>query len=169
MINIQIEIADIVTVDTDCIVNAANEGLREGTGVCGAIFNAAGAEKLTKACRKFHGCPTGSAVTTPGFDLRAKYIIHAVGPRWSDSEENRELLASCYRKSLDLAKENDCHSISFPLISAGIFGCPVEQAWEQAIKGCTGWINDNPEYDMDIVFAVRKQSIKEIGESVLNS
>ena len=166
MSSIKIVVADIVDMDTDCIVNAANEQLREGGGVCGAIFKAAGSEKLTEACKKLHSCPTGSAVITPGFNLKAKYIIHAVGPVWSGSEEDKELLAGCYKESLDRAKENDCHSTAFPLISAGIFGCPLDQAWEQAIKGCREWIRDNPEYEMEIVFTVRKQSIKEIGEGV---
>lgn len=167
MSGIRIVIADIVDMDTDCVVNAANEGLREGGGVCGAIFSAAGADELTQACRKIGGCPTGSAVITPGFDLKAKYIIHAVGPVWSGTEEDRLLLKGCYSESLERAKENDCHSIAFPLISAGIFGCPLEDAWEQAVKGCNEWICENPEYDMDIVFAVRKQNVKDVGMEVL--
>ena len=167
MSGIRIIIADIVDMDTDCVVNAANEGLREGGGVCGAIFSAAGADELTQACRKIGGCPTGSAVITPGFDLKAKYIIHAVGPVWSGTEEDRSLLSSCYRESLERAKENGCHSIAFPLISAGIFGCPLEDAWEQAVKGCNEWIGENPEYDMDIVFAVRKQNVKDVGMEVM--
>lgn len=168
MKNIRIEIADIVDMDTDCIVNAANEGLYMGGGVCGAIFKAAGSEKLTEACGKLHGCPTGSAVITPGFDLNAKYIIHAVGPVWSGSEKDRELLAKCYRESLERAKENGCHSITFPLISAGIFGCPMDQAWKQAIQGCTEWLDANPDYDIDIVFAVRRQEVKSVGELILS-
>lgn len=154
--------------DTDCVVNAANEGLWEGSGVCGAIFRVAGARKLKEACDAIGGCPTGHAVITPGFDLKAKYIVHAVGPRWSGTDEDRMLLAACYKDALERAKENDCHSIAFPLISSGVFGCPVEVAWEQAIKGCTEWIAENPDYDMDIVFAVRKESVKEIGEEILD-
>ncbi|MBR2547060.1 MAG: macro domain-containing protein [Eubacterium sp.] len=163
-LNISIEIADI-----DCVVNAANEGLRMGSGVCGAIFKGAGPDKLTEACRKLHGCPTGSAVITPGFNLKAKYIIHAVGPVWSGSKEDQELLAGCYRESLERAKENDCHSIAFPLISAGIFGCPVDQAWEHALRGCREWIEQNPDYDIKIIFAVRRQEIKDKGEAILSS
>lgn len=165
--DISIVIEDIVTMDTDCIVNAANEGLREGGGVCGAIFKAAGADELSEVCRKIGRCPTGSAVITPGFNLNAKYIIHAVGPVWSGSDQDQNLLRSCYKESLARAKENDCHTIAFPLISAGIFGCPIENAWQQAIKGCREWIEANPEYDIDIIFAVRKQSVKDAGESAI--
>ena len=120
---ISIVIADIATMDTDCVVNAANEGLQHGSGVCDAIFQAAGPHRLQAACDEIGGCPTGSAVITPGFKLKAKYIIHAVGPRWQrhDNDENRELLRSCYKKSLDRAKEHNCHSIAFPLISSGVF------------------------------------------------
>ena len=167
MSDIKIVSANIATMDTDCVVNAANEGLREGTGVCGDIFKAAGSAELTKACRKIGGCPTGHAVITLGFDLKAKYIIHAVGPRWNDTGKDRELLAGCYKESLDRARENDCHSIAFPVISSGIFGCPKDVAWEQAIKGCGEWIKDNPDYDMEIIFTVRSESSKALGESIL--
>lgn len=167
MSDIKIVIADIVTMDTDCVVNAANEGLCEGGGVCGDIFKAAGARELTEACEKIGGCPTGHAVITPGFDLKAKYIVHAVGPRWNGTDEDRKFLAGCYKESLERAKENDCHSIAFPVISSGIFGCPKDEAWEQAIKGCNEWIKDNPDYDMEIIFTVRSESSKELGESIL--
>ena len=167
MSNIRIEIADIETMDTDCIVNAANDGLQYGTGVCGAIFDAAGVGKMQKACDEIGGCPTGHAVITPGFKLNAKYVVHAVGPRWKGTDEDRELLAACYKDSLDRAKENDCRSIAFPLISSGVFGCPQDEAWKQAVKGCAEWIEENPDYDMDIVFAVRKESVKGTGEEAL--
>ena len=167
MSKIRIEIADIAYMDTDSIVNAANEGLWEGCGVCGAIFDAAGARELQKACDEIGGCPTGHAVITPGFKLNAKYVVHAVGPRWKGTDEDRDLLAACYKDSLDRAKENGCHSIAFPLISSGVFGCPVDEAWKQAIKGCTEWTEENPDYDMDIVFAVRKESVKGTGEEAL--
>lgn len=161
MRSFEVVIADIATMDTDCVVNAANEGLYQGSGVCGAIFAAAGADELTAACRKIGGCPTGSAVITPGFALKARYIIHAVGPVWSGTAQDQNLLRSCYISSLDRAKENDCHSITFPLISAGIFGCPLDEAWEQAAAGCREWLEKNPDYDIRIVFAVRKQSVKD--------
>ena len=164
---INIEISDIADMYTDCVVNAANEGLKMGAGVCGAIFEKAGVNELKAACDEIGGCPTGSAVITPGFGLKAKYIIHAVGPVWSGSERDQNLLRSCYKESLDRAKENDCHSIAFPLISSGVFGCPLEEAWEQAVKGCYEWIDENPDYDMKILFAVRKESVKEAGNIAL--
>ena len=121
MSSIEIRKIEITDLDTDCIVNAANSSLAMGGGVCGAIFRAAGARELQAACDKIGGCPTGGAVITPGFALKAKYVIHAVGPIWHGGNHHEpQDLYSCYRESLDRAKENDCHSIGFPLISAGI-------------------------------------------------
>ena len=120
---------DVTKLKVDAVVNAANDRLLAGSGVCGAIFREAGYEELTGACRSIGACPTGSAVITPAFRLPAKYVIHAVGPRWHggyDGEE--EKLRSCYRASLELAAENGCCSIAFPLISSGIFGYPKEDA-----------------------------------------
>lgn len=168
MSNVTIQIADITTMHTDCIVNAANSGLRMGGGVCGAIFNAAGPNRLQAACDEIGGCPTGGAVITPAFKLKAKYIIHAVGPVWNGTDEDRGLLKSCYIESLDRAMENDCHSIAFPLISAGIFGCPIDEAWEQAIKGCKEWIKKYPDYEMEIIYTVRKQHIKDVGDCLIS-
>ena len=164
---IKIVVADIADMDTDCVVNAANERLQKGTGVCDAIFKGAGIEELEAACEQIGGCPTGSAVITPGFNLKAKYIIHAVGPIWSGSNHDKKLLRSSYKESLERAKEKDCHSIAFPLISSGAFDCPVKQAWEQAVKGCYEWIDENPDYSIQIVFAVRKDRVKETGDKVL--
>ena len=165
---IQVKQIDITELDCDAIVNAANSQLKEGGGVCGAIFRKAGSEKLQESCDEIGGCETGSAAITPGFNLKAKYVIHAVGPVWHGGDANEaELLSGAYIKSLKLAKENDCHSIAFPLISSGVFGCPQDEAWKQAVKGCTEWINENPDYDMDIVFAVRKESVKGTGEEAL--
>ena len=122
MSSIEIKKISITKLDTDAIVNAANEGLLEGGGVCGAIFQEAGSVELTKACNAIGGCKTGNAVITPGFNLPAKYVIHAVGPRWFDGKHNEpKLLYSAYKQSLLIAKENGLHSIGFPLISAGIF------------------------------------------------
>lgn len=112
MSNIRIQKISVTKLHTDAIVNAANEGLWEGGGVCGAIFREAGSKELRKACEAIGGCRTGSAVITPGFALPAKYIIHAVGPRWSGGERNEpELLYSAYERSLLLAKEKDCGTI----------------------------------------------------------
>ena len=158
----------ITKLSTDAIVNAANEGLWEGGGVCGAIFREAGSKELTKACNAIGGCKTGSAVITPGFNLTAKYIIHAVGPVWHGGEQNEpKILYSAYKQSLIVAKQNECHSIGFPLISAGIFGYPKDLAWRKAIQACQDFIKDNPDWDMKIVFAVLDDQIMAIGQRTL--
>ena len=160
---------DITQADTDCIVNAANTGLQGGGGVCGAIFNAAGYSELKAACNKIGGCPVGGAEITPGFALKAKYIIHAVGPRWYGGERNEEsYLISAYKKSLKLATEHDCHSITFPLISAGIFRYPLREAWEAAFKAIDEFRAENEEYYIDIDFAVISDENIAVGEKVMN-
>ena len=131
---IEATIVDITTLDVDAVVNAANEGLQKGGGVCGAIFEAAGVE-LEEARRKLSPCPTGEARITPGFKLPAKYIVHAVGPIWhGGSQGEPELLASAYRSALKLAEEHGCQSIAFPAISTGIFGYPLQQATAITVK-----------------------------------
>lgn len=166
--SIEIKMISITDLAADAVVNAANEGLRRGSGVCGAIFRAAGPAELAAACGAIGGCRTGNAVITPGFRLPAKYIIHAVGPVWNGGDRNEpELLYSAYRQSLLTAMENGCHSIGFPLISAGIFGYPKDKAWERAVKACRDFINEFPEYGMKIIFAVRSDEIMKIGERVL--
>ena len=165
---IKIQKIGITKLPVDAIVNAANEGLWVGGGVCGAIFKDAGMSKLTAACNKYNGCKTGNAVITLWFDLPSKYIIHAVGPRWSGGDNNEpKLLYSAYKQSLILAKENDCHSIAFPLISSGIFGYPKDKAWRKAIQACKDFIAANPDYDIEIIFAVLDDSILALGESTL--
>lgn len=124
---------DIVSHGTDIIVNAANDSLQEGGGVCGAIFHGAGARQLQKACDQIGSCPSGSAVITPAFDLEkygTKHIIHAVGPRFSKARAedcDRELLGA-YRSALQLAESVGARSIAIPAISTGIFRFPVERA-----------------------------------------
>ncbi len=169
MSSIEIRKIGITKLNTDAVVNAANTGLWEGGGVCGYIFQDAGSEDMTEACRKIGHCDEGSAVITPGFDLPAKYVIHAVGPRWSGGEHDEpKLLYSAYKQSLLLAKENGLHSIGFPLISAGIFGYPVDKAWRKAIQACHDFIKDNPGYDIKIIFAVLDDKILAIGKGTLN-
>ncbi|MET0216349.1 MAG: O-acetyl-ADP-ribose deacetylase, partial [Burkholderiales bacterium] len=122
------------TLDVDAIVNAANEHLSPGGGVCGAIHRAAGPE-LAAACAKLTGCPTGDARITPGFRLPANFVIHAVGPVWrGGGAREPELLASAYRSSLRLADEHGIRSIAFPAISTGIFGYPLDAATDVAVK-----------------------------------
>ena len=125
---------DIVEMEVDAIVNAANPGLEQGGRVCGRIFAAAGAEKMAAACGAIGGCPTGRAVITPGFDLPAKYVIHAVGPVWQGGGKGEEhLLRSAYRNSLELASQHNLESVAFPLISSGSFGYPYDQALAVAL------------------------------------
>ena len=159
---------DIVDLNVDAVVNAANEQLLKGGGVCGAIFRKAGASELTKACSQIGGCRTGSAVITPGFNLSAKYVIHAVGPIWQGGDNGEaELLKSAYENSLILAKENEIHSIAFPLISSGIYGYPKKQAWKIAVNACRDFINSNPDYSICITFAVLSDESLKLGESIL--
>jgi O-acetyl-ADP-ribose deacetylase (regulator of RNase III) len=127
---------DITEQPTDAIVNAANEGLVRGTGVCGAIFAAAG-PGLAEACAAVAPCPTGAAVATPGFALAARWIVHAVGPVWHGGTHGEpELLASAYRRSLAVAAEVGATSISFPALSTGVFGYPFEAATAIAVAIC---------------------------------
>ena len=140
---------DITRMDTDAIVNAANTDLLMGGGVCGAIFQAAGPEKLQTACRSLAPISTGDAVITPGFALKAKYIIHTVGPiyRKAHASRCRAQLRSCYLNSLTLAEANGVHSIAFPLISSGIYGYPREEAIQAAQETIREFLN---EHDMDV-------------------
>lgn len=129
-----VRVVDITTLDTDAIVNAANESLSPGGGVCGAIHRAAGPE-LARACAVIGHCPTGEARMTPGFRLPAKYVIHAVGPVWrGGGSSEAELLASAYRSVVQLALDHDLRSIAFPAISTGIYGYPLDQATRIAVS-----------------------------------
>ncbi|MCD7877726.1 MAG: macro domain-containing protein [Cloacibacillus porcorum] len=135
---------DITKVKADAIVNAANTSLRAGGGECGAIFAAAGAEELTRACKAVGGVATGAAVVTPGFALPAKYIIHTAGPVWHGGGAGEpKLLASCYKSSLKLAAEKGCRSVAFPLISAGIFGYPKDEALRVAVASIREFLREN--------------------------
>lgn len=126
--------ADITTLDVDAIVNAANEALLPGGGVCGAIHHAAGPE-LAHACQALAPCPTGEARITPGFNLHARYVIHTVGPVWHGGNHGEpDLLASCYRNSIKLARLYGLKSIAFPAISTGIFGYPDDLAADIAVS-----------------------------------
>jgi O-acetyl-ADP-ribose deacetylase (regulator of RNase III) len=132
-------LGDITLEQVDAIVNAANESLMGGGGVDGAIHRAAGARELHAACAELGGCVAGDAKVTPGFALPARFIIHTVGPRWSGGTRGEpELLASCYRRCLEVADEVGARSIAFPAISTGAFGFPAEQAARIAVETVLG-------------------------------
>lgn len=146
--------ADITTLSCDAIVNAANRELQAGGGVCGAIFRAAGHEKLQAACDQIGSCETGQSVITPGFDLKARYVIHTVGPVWQGGGQGEEaLLRSCYRTALQLAVKHELGSVAFPLISAGIYGYPRQQAIAAAAAEIGTFLNDerNPDINVTLV------------------
>ena len=165
---IEIRKVGITKLCLDAIVNSANDRLTECGGVCDDIFREAGFAELTKACNGIGGCMLGNAVITPGFKLPAKYIIHAVGPVWhGGNHKELKYLYSAYKQSLLIAKENGCHSIGFPLISTGIFGCLKGEAWRKAIQACMDFINNNSAYEMKIVFAVLDDEMNKIGQEVL--
>jgi len=140
---------DITKMPVDAIVNAANSQLARGGGVCGAIFEAAGPDKLQEACRDLGPVLTGQAVVTPGFNLPAKYIIHAVGPiyRTYEPEESEKLLRSAYTSALRLAVEKGCRSVAFPLISSGTYGYPKEAALKVAVSAINDFLK---EHDLEV-------------------
>ncbi len=138
---------DITVQDTEAVVNAANKALSPGGGVSGAIHRAAGPE-LWDECRTLGGCRTGEAKLSRGHNLKAKYVIHTVGPVYSGSKSDPEDLRDCYKNSLLLASRNKIKSVSFPSISTGIFGYPVNEASRVALKTITNFLEEHPEIEL---------------------
>jgi O-acetyl-ADP-ribose deacetylase (regulator of RNase III) len=136
---------DITHQDTEAIGNAANSALAGGGGVDGAIHRAGGPSIMSELKTRYMGCPTGSAVITSGGDLKAKYVIHAVGPRYSGSPKDPQHLSEAYRKSLELCTQNKISSIAFPSISTGIYGYPAEEACRIALKTVIDYLKNHPE------------------------
>lgn len=164
--SLRIVAGDITDVDTECIVNVANNSLLGGGGVDGAIHLAAG-PGLLEECRALNGCRTGEAKLTGGYDLKADYVIHMVGPVYSGREEDAVLLRRCYWNSLELARANDIHSIAFPSISAGAYGYPQREAAEVALSAVADWMKVNPRYGMDIWLVCYTENAEKIYRAAL--
>lgn len=142
---ISVLMGDITRLDVDAIVNAANESLLAGGGVCGAIHRAAG-PGLETECRRIGHCPTGEARITAGYRLPSRHVIHTVGPVWQGGQHGEPaLLAACYRNSLVLAQQHGLSSIAFPAISTGIFGYPLEAATTIAVTEARRWAETQPK------------------------
>src|SRR4030065_568113 len=160
---------DVTQQETEAIGNAANASLAGGGGVDGAIHRAGGPSIMAELKTRYKGCPTGSAVITAGGNLKAKYIIHAVGPRYSATPKDPELLSGAYRKSLELCTQNKISSIAFPSISTGIYGYPVEEASRVALKTVIDYLKNHPEINLvrfvlfdSNTYSVYEEALKEL-------
>ena len=153
--------ADITRLDMDAIVNAANKSLLGGGGVDGAIHRAAGAG-LLEECKTLNGCETGDAKITKGYNLLAKHVIHTVGPVWHGGNSNEdELLASCYRRSLEVAEENGLKSVAFPSISTGAYSFPADRACQIAVETVLNYLKNTKTIE-EVVFCVFGQEPYEL-------
>lgn len=158
---------DITKLDVDCIVNAANRSLLGGGGVDGAIHRAAG-PGLLQECRTLHGCETGQAKITKGYNLKAAYVIHTVGPIYSGKPKDAELLADCYWNSLELAKEHGVRSIAFPAISTGVYGYPLKEAVPIAAETVWQWMKEHEGYAIEVILCGFDRQTCELYEEFLS-
>lgn len=158
---------DITHIDTDVIVNAANNSLLGGGGVDGAIHKAAGPE-LLEYCRGIGGCPTGEAVLSMGYNLSATYIVHTVGPVYSGKEKDKKLLASCYKNSLQIAVDHDATSIAFPAISCGVYGYPIMDACKIAINITCDFLKHNKKLEK-VIFVLFSPEDYHVYQAYLNN
>ncbi len=158
---------DVTQQETEAIGNAANSALAGGGGVDGAIHRAGGPSVMAELKAKYQGCPTGSAVITGGGKLKARHVIHAVGPRYSGTMRDAELLASAYRKSLELCTQHKISSIAFPSISTGIYGYPVEEASRIALKTVRDYLKAHPEIKL-VRFVLYDSGTYQAYEEALN-
>ncbi len=167
--HIYFDVGDITKLKVDAIVNAANNSLLGGGGVDGAIHRAAG-RGLLEECRTLHGCETGEAKITKGYNLKAKYVIHTVGPIYRSGDPNCEkLLHDCYWNSLELAKQHDIHSIAFPAISTGAYGYPPREAAAAALITVSQWLSENPDYGMAVIMSCFDQETRQYYQNVIDA
>lgn len=158
-------IGNIAYLDVDCIVNAANKSLLGGGGVDGAIHKVAG-EGLLQECKTLNGCKVGEAKITKGYKLAAKHVIHTVGPIYKGSKQNERDLENCYINSLNLAKENDIHTIAFPAISTGAYGYPLKEASEIALGTVSRWLVENADYPIAVIMCSYDAKTYEVYRSI---
>ena len=165
MSSIKYHVGDITKLKVDAIVNAANSSLLGGGGVDGAIHRAAG-PKLLEECRTLNGCRTGEAKITGGYNLPAKHVIHTVGPIYSGSKYDAEDLRNCYWNSLEVARNNDLHSIAFPGISTGVYGYPKREAAEIALATVNEWLEKHADYEMEVTIVNFSQADYEVYKGI---
>ena len=167
--HIYFDVGDITKLDVEAIVNAANKSLLGGGGVDGAIHRAVG-PRLLEECRELGGCKVGEAKITGGYDLKAEFVIHTVGPRYKkDDASCAKRLTACYTNSLELAKQYDLHTIAFPAISTGVYGYPPQEAATVALQAVSAWLSANPDYGMAVVMSCYDQKMRQCYQNVIDA